>query len=204
MKERPILMSAPMVRALLAGRKTQTRRVVTVPWHNGKRCAPYAPYYRIDDGKLMAENEYGDGKLMAEDEYGDWHEQYRYGKPGDRLWVRETFRATDTHGFFYRADYGEKVKGPWTPSIFMRRHQSRITLDIVAVRVERLQEISYSDVLAEGVGRELDEQQTDAEHVGYTIEGYRELWTKINGKTDGKRWIDNPWVWVISFRPVTP
>jgi hypothetical protein len=193
MKERPILMSAPMVRAILAGRKTQMRRVVTVPWHNGKRCAPYAPYYRVEDGKLL-----------ACDEYGDWHEQHQYGKPGDRLWVRETFRATDTHGFFYRADYDKATKGPWTPSIFMRRYQSRITLEITEVRIERLQEISEEDAVAEGII--FDEAASPGSDVWVPCakENYQKLWTKINGKTNGRRWIDNPWVWVISFRPVTP
>ena len=86
MRERPILFSAPMVRAILAGRKTQTRRIVTVPWAKGSRALPYSPYY--DDC---------DGVLMAADEYGDWHPYVErvacpYGVPGDRLWVRETWR----------------------------------------------------------------------------------------------------------------
>lgn len=201
-KERPILFSGSMVRATLDGRKTQTRRVVTVPWGRRTRCQPFDPYY--DDV---------DGKLYCADEYGDWHEagewlHRRYGSPGDTLWVRETWAPISPHEFDapieecrieYRADTGSKYPGEWPddagddpgcckwrPSIHMPRWACRLRLLVKAVRVERLQAISLSDTLAEGVL------------------GFSGTWDSINAKRDKGRWswAKNPWVWVYEFERV--
>jgi hypothetical protein len=172
MKSRPILFSGEMVRAILDGRKTQTRRVITVHWHKGKRCLPYEPWY-IDT----------DGVLMVQDEYGDYHNYEQvmpcpFGQPGDELWVRETFYIDDCRyekgplpngiddmrDLYYRADgecceqipecmCAEVGKTPWRPSIHMPRWASRITLRVTSVRVERLHDISAADCLAEGIGK---------------------------------------------------
>lgn len=162
----------------------------------------------------------------GEDVFGvaDENEGYisRYGHPGDHLWVRETFydsskdskrcpttyRATfpkedDHHN---RYDRGFK----WRPSIFMRRHQSRLTLEITAIRVERLQDISEEDAQAEGIhriahGREghyyhAFETEPNPDNWTTAARAYRHLWETIHGKIGEISWDKNPWVWVIEFR----
>lgn len=187
-KERPMLFSAPMVRAILDGRKTQTRRIMKDPF-NG----------------------------------------FPHGKPGDRLWVRETWANVDTaptwngaamceeSQIVYRADFGpEPVDWNWRPSIHMPRAASRINLEITGIRVERLNDISESDAVAEGIesfrpvpgdgpGSPYDgyiyKDYTGKNAVPYFItdprESFRTLWESINGPGS---WGKNPWVWVIDFQ----
>ena len=171
MKERPILFSAPMVRALLAGTKTQTRRIIK-PQH--------LAFFNQDAAAMLS----------------DWNERpLPYGQPGDRLWVRETFGHFECNQHFkpgcnvyYRADGNCLELEPWRPSIHMPRWASRITLEITSVRVERLQDISEADAIAEGV-------YTDPACPAY--DAYAQLWDEINGLGS---WEANPWVWVIEFR----
>ena len=162
MADRPILFSAPMVRALLAGTKTQTRRVCKLDVRSG----------------------------MPEPELASLLRCCPYGVPGDRLWVRETW-APLTVGYAYRADpvWNAPPADRWHPSIHMPRAASRITLEVTGVRVERLQDISEADVIAEGCPRQML----------YGTGWYRDLWLKINGTGS---WGANPWVWVIEFRLV--
>lgn len=141
MKERPILFSGAMVRALLDGTKTQTRRALKV------RCQEIG---ERDDGSRWPWSEHPD---TAADH---WH-ACPYGQLGDRLWVRETFGHPWRHAqpdYFYRATDADVASHPdfgrWTPSIHMPRAASRILLEIVSVRVERLQDISADDCRAEG------------------------------------------------------
>ena len=172
-KERPILFSAPMVRALLAGTKTQTRRVVKVPKRMEGVTSPAGALVDFD---------------------------CPYGRPGDRLWVRETFSYDaklhfrgDRGPCWYWAD-GNPEYGDWTkprPSIHMPRWASRITLEITGVRVERLQSISEEDALAEGATLHKD-KDPDYGYAGW----YRALWESINGPDS---WAANPFVWVIEF-----
>lgn len=177
MKERPILFSAPMVRAILEGRKTQTRRVI----------------------KPQPESHLDPDSVKGAWESGFIDVKCPYGQPGDRLWVRETFawlpdglNADQNHGrYHYRADGDLAVK--WQPSIHMPRIASRITLRIKDVRVERLQDISDADALAEGV------DQTNTSIRGYAAERFKRLWSSINGADS---WHSNPWVWVIEFKKV--
>jgi hypothetical protein len=134
-----------------------------------------------------------------------------YGKPGDRLWVRETHFKYGG-GFIYRADYGnltpisDGIGGPWKPSIHMPRVASRISLEITGVRVDRLQDISNEDCVAEGItaigkgvrmpdGRyaQAGRYETKASTVRQL---YSELWESINGPDS---WAANPWVWVVEF-----
>ena len=179
MKERPILFSAPMVRALLAGTKTQTRRVIK-PRH--------LAFFNQDAAAML----------------NDWNERpLPYGQPGDRLWVRETFGFSgsgyipDIH---FRATNPEApILGRWHPSIHMRRIDSRITLEITSVRVERLQEISADDARAEGCP---DKPVPGAEQASVDLLAklwYHDLWEQINGPAS---WDANPWVWAIEFRRV--
>ena len=166
MKERPILFSGPMVRAILDGRKTQTRRVVKI------------------------------GSYRPSGPFGDHAGYCPYGKPGDRLWVRETFfNEPNFHGVsatWYRAD-NDTFPGMWKPSIHMPRRLSRITLEITAVRVESLNEINGMEAWREGCPYhpKADPEPEDM------IAWYRKLWESINGPGS---WAANPWVWVIDFR----
>ena len=182
MKERPILFSGPMVKAILDGRKTQTRRVVRPKeWANpaGRPLLNRCPY----------------------------------GAPGDKLWVRESWRPRQPGAVYYRADsydyqHDELRAGgavpQWRPSIHMPRWASRITLEVMAVRVERLQEISPDEATAEGAiewatrcGRN-DALDGRVKGIPYPINTFAELWDSINAKRT--QWLSNPWVWVIEFR----
>lgn len=216
MKERPILFSGPMVRAILEARKTQTRRVIK----------PQAWAYSEDTlGQRMIYPRSG------ADDFGDSGRpiRYPYGVPGDRLWVRETWRAFDDGDVFYRADFGDAVPvhadddpaaWMWRPSIYMPRWASRITLEVTGVRVERVQEISEDDARAEGPTPNWcgDLAGWDPEEHGYLLPGdenadddvadggyyytgrwaFAEMWDSINAKR-GHPWASNPWVWVIEF-----
>ncbi|MBN6728502.1 hypothetical protein [Burkholderia multivorans] len=217
MIERPILFNGPMVRAILEGRKTQTRRVVRHQPPGATREVftfhhpdPRTHYWAFDGGSLL-----------------DWSHPCPQGEIGDRLYVRETWQHSN-HPFgpyesdclvFYRADYLDDPLGPdlersadgirreWRPSIHMPRAAARITLEITGVRVERLQHISESDARAEGVTIE------ERHKVGYCLGGSRgadrppsirafhDLWDSLNAAR-GHGWDVNPWVWRIEFRRI--
>ncbi|MCI2243836.1 hypothetical protein L3067_04335 [Xanthomonas sp. PPL568] len=192
MKERPILFNGAMVRAILAGQKTQTRRLL-----KSQHVAAFAAL----------------GQRPC-----------HLGKPGDRLWVRESYAdllgtgiehrpdpsgpmqryayAADTPpgsaGDFARKDYGVR----WRPSIHMPREACRLVLEITEVRVERLQQISEADATAEGIERYVDDGVT---YYGPHGRGdarpdvaFRDLWTSTGGD-----WDSNPWVWAIGFKRVS-
>lgn len=192
-KERPLLFSGAMVRALLAGSKTQTRRVV-----------------KMRDGSLMDDEDLScDGRTVMDftKTYPTWQElRCPYGQPGTRLWVRETFRYTPhlEAKIKYRADYGDtflstlaETMATWKPSIFMPRVASRILLEITAVRCERLQDISEADAVAEGV-KPFVPVPGDGESMT-AKQMYARLWESINGPNS---WAANPWVWVVEFKVV--
>lgn len=198
MAERPILMSAPMVRALIEGTKTQTRRVVA--------------------DRHLAQIDLSRTPCRA-----NWSKPMPYGQPGDRLWVRETWMpdppCDGTWGYTawagsrigqisavperfrkpefcnYRATWPHKEDGMrWTPGIHMPRWASRITLEVTGVRVERLQDISTSDAEAEGwPGPDAENSISST----YPIAWYSKLWEEINGPGS---WTANPWVWCVAFR----
>lgn len=196
MKERPIIFSGPMVRAIRADLKTQTRRIVKpAPDRDfGRRCVvqPHELAGEINAGRLR---------------------NSAYGVPGDRLWVRETFAgsiAYERQGYplkewgnkiWYLAD-GEPRSGQWTqprPSIHMPRCLSRITLEIVSVRIERLHVITNADALAEGVDVHPNHHGKPPTSIYSAVQAYRDLWESIHGPGS---WDANPWVWVIGFRKV--
>lgn len=217
MKERPILFSAPMVRALLEGTKTQTRRIVK-PQPSDDAVRLYAGCIVAHEMECCETGGYLGFGFQDEDRL--W--RCPYGQPGDRLWVRETLQRFDREPptIQYAADltpmpavrqtgahpmgaalwpWGEKKK---RVSIHMDRWASRITLEINSVRVERLQDISDADARAEGSER-LDVLPDRSGPVGPCLyatarDSYRYLWGSINGPGS---WDANPWVWVISFRP---
>ena len=230
-KERPILFSAPMVRALLDGRKTVTRRA----------CKPQP--------SVSAHTTSADGSPMT-----SWWETGKdivrcpYGQPGDRLWVRETFALLGNEdgvcvdwadnvikgdeqdaARIYRAscppgDYGlaqipakaewkpdteaMEYDGAWRPSIHMPRWASRILLEVTGVRVERLQDISGEQALAEGIYSNPDANGMYTPDGDYhtskqdgPVRAFAALWEKINGDN---AWNANPWVWVVKFKRATP
>jgi len=187
MKERPILFSGEMVRAILEGRKTMTRRVVKLPrWAlpGSLECDGTIPFWP------MAEDMYGDSKRI----------ECPYGQVGDLLWVKETFAQVDGDELYFRASDSELTEEEreegmkWKPSIFMPRWASRITLEIVSVMVERLQDITEEDAKAEGTHL-YRRTRPDTEY----RENYRTLWEKING---AESWAANPYVWVIEFKKI--
>lgn len=248
MKERPILFSSAMVRAILEGRKTQTRRVIN-PQPRSTCCTggvidkPISP---TDIWHLAGyENTWGfrsssTGVALS----GAW--KCHYGQPGDRLWVRETYRIASinarTASQFWTIQFKEGFGvlphpqperelflplverdeftesntgidfGKWRPSIHMPRWASRITLEVVSVRVERLQDISDDDAVAEGVkdlchcGDYVQDHGYHSGHGAVSMPGYARdefsgLWDSINAKR-GYSWESNPWVWVIEFKRV--
>lgn len=206
MKERPILFSGEMVRAILAGRKTQTRRVV-------KPQPEYVKNFTKNSGEMYHAWK---GKRV---EFSSFMAACPYGQPGDRLWVRETWCNASDNGLcapcdnypIYRAsdpEYGTECDGwRWKPSIFMPRKASRITLEVAGVRVERLNEISEKDSAAEGIGLSNGSATGQRYYEIWTGKKwacnlssknvYMSLWEDINGPGS---WASNPWVWVIEFK----
>lgn len=198
-KCRPILFSGEMVRAILEGRKTQTRRVVKPQpantgqwdWQFTKTDSPGGSEW------LLWSSMVGDG--------GTW--KCPYGSPGDTLWVRETWGQIDCKSdnpidsVLYKADAhldgiatSEAMEGYWRPSIHMPRWASRLTLEVTGVRVERLQEIAYGDCIAEGC------DMSDVHYrPGWDVSKFRETWNQLNARR-GYPWESNPWVWVIEFK----
>lgn len=208
-KERPILFQGSMIRAVLQGRKTVTRRLV-------KATKAHADgFMMLDHGKgWWPYNAFGD---FASDHEGmEYPIACPYGRPGDRLWVREAWarirvaQAPDQEWVVYRegdnrTDYG----GPWKPGIHMFRRDSRILLEVTDVRVERLQDISDKEIEAEGI--DLDaladgQERYDMCHAGSGADGrptLRTAWRNLWESTGGD-WDANPWVWCVSFKRVTP
>ncbi|RUJ17966.1 hypothetical protein IPC371_18825 [Pseudomonas aeruginosa] len=224
-RERPILFNDQMVRAILEGRKTVTRRVMKpqpTPSKDGGHNWPC----NVHQSMLHVERELQNGE-------GCWcglaEAACPFGQPGERLWVREawtidllaaysTEKGYDSeYELRYRTDDASREihvapgepdpylalydsqRGDWRPSIHMPRWASRILLEITAVRIERLQDISDDQAIAEGI----DTHPTGFYGNGCITAGgaFLELWESING--DGK-WAANPWVWVVEFKRVTP
>jgi hypothetical protein len=188
MKERPILFSGPMIRAILEGRKTQTRRIIKA--YQDERTPGW--YFAKVRGGMVA----GWQPERPIEPYMGIVTDCPYGQPGDRLWVRETWCECDGdtgRSVAYRADEWADCpadNGQWRPSIFMPRWASRITLEVTGVRVERVQDISFNDALAEGM-------QDTGSIKDNPFAQYFELWDQINPKYN---WTSNPWVWVVEFQ----
>ena len=195
MKERPILFSGDMVRAILEGRKTQTRRVVSDAngafWdHPGyKPCIGST----LDDGKMVV---YWRNVDTLEIVPFAPSPKCPYGQPGDRLWVRETWGWHTDGRLVYKADKADEEleSGRWHSSIHLFRWMSRITLEITSVRISRLNEITEDDCEAEGV------TPFFAGVINWYRPAFEILWDKINGRKYS--WASNPWVWVIAFKIV--
>lgn len=216
MKERPILFSTEMVKAILDGRKSQTRRVIK----------PQPEYQDYMNKPSLHWNQCGGRSLEEIALYCP------YGKPGERLWVRERINKHGDGNAPYTCTYDADLspvtatchvmwcgRSTWEwgdkrnvlPSIFMPRWASRITLEIVNVRVERVRDISFEDCLSEGCSDKYEHYDANCKHEvnGECCQGWHYgqkwnfyyLWNSINAKR-GYGWDVNPWVWVVEFRRV--
>ena len=202
MKERPILFSSPMLRAILEGRKTMTRRVIKLDEFSESTTPGY-------DFAFRKRGLWHDVRLadMLDPPRRNYPGACPYGTIGDRLWVRETWapHPQDSSTVFYRAtvdaEPGIRVwDGPWKPSIHMPRWASRINLEITGIRVERVQDISEEDARAEGLWCKFDGQGCEGQCHKCSAtakEAFEALWDSINAKSHP--WASNPWVWVIEF-----
>lgn len=222
-KERPILFSDPMVRAILEGQKTVTRRVPST-----EACVNYDEHhpYAIRDRKALWHT------YATLDEFVE--RRSPYGKPGDVLWVREAWQYTDVGGvggdltdlpfpeYQYRATYTSPVYcspiTKWKPSIFMPRTACRLKLRVTDVRVERLQEISDEQCIAEGIeliggqfndspvfkdySRGARNDATQGDGFGYPRNSFESLWDSINQERGYGR-DTNPWVWTVEFERIS-
>lgn len=193
MTERPIIFSGPMVLAILAGTKTQTRRVA-MRRHFSAEFHARGPAVGVQ-------------QALAEMFHAP-HVRRPYGVPGDRLWVRETFRqhpgSTSVH---YAADPDEVSGGPWRSPIYMPRWASRVAIEVTAVRVERLQDITEDDAIAEGMTTDPRPGKVNGQpatlHPMSHRQAYIWAWDMLNAKR-GHAWASNPWVWCVSFRRIEP
>lgn len=224
MKERPVIFNGEMVRAILDGRKTQTRRVMKVQpkpsetrpgdfWFSSKKLE-----------SMVHVSDFMPGNSPVSDCHLFFQEHCcPFGQVGDRLWVREAFRvhsrATDVSTLVYRASernsWTEQTRRvpvlvcnkqvspeKWTPSIHMPRWASRILLEITAVRVERLNDISQADAIAEGgppSHPSIDAVSRDYGFPDFSRSWLAQTWQHIYGE---ESWSANPWVWVIEFKRV--
>lgn len=193
---KPILFNGEMVKAILDGRKTQTRRVIKVQPPGDDYVFSTILDTTGDQKKVGKHNWYNDNSKPDSKYFSN-----PYGLPGDKLWVRETWReTTDQPGVMYRADGWEdciaQYNLKWRPSIHMPRWASRITLEITGVRVDRVQDIKPIDCVAEGI-YEPKYNYKRYEGMMATI-AFEKVWNSINAKR-GFGWDTNPWVWVIEF-----
>lgn len=195
---KPIIFSGAMVRAILSGQKTQTRRVVNPKPSMSHLLAPRM--HTLREGPMGVPR------------------SCPYGKPGDRLWVREMFlidnpeyvatyksepwrgtpNPSDAEVYYFASEKDPSIFPRWKPSIHMPRWASRITLEVTDVRVERLQDITEDDAKAEGCSLVIIDGFVEC---GTRKTTFRKLWDSINAKR-GFGWDANPWVWCISFKIV--
>ena len=195
MKTHPILFSTEMVQAILAGRKTQTRRVMKPqPSEN-------VLWSSFGFSTLTPENHI-EGRGNFPEGYGSKFFKLKYGKPGDLLWVRESFVKFETFNetlFSYKASPKTDLDVNWRPSIHMPKDACRIWLRITNIDVERLKNITEEDAIAEGVEKE-EEYFLNYKGNNFVydnaIGSFKSLWQSINGD---QSWRDNPFVWVVEF-----
>jgi hypothetical protein len=216
-KERPIIFSGDMVRAILEDRKTQTRRVVKVLLKDkmpaNQVCEDGGGNWIAWSGAISEKHD------MAEETKRQYPngEGFKcpHGKPGGRLYVKETLALEVVPGsgsrgpIAYRADCDREMNscpfpraeyGAWESTMFMPRARSRILLEVVSVRVERVQSITKMDAIAEGIQLPLLFADEPVPSADYAQRAYSFLWDSINGKKTGCSWADNCWVWVVEFK----
>ncbi len=197
MKERPIIFSTEMVQKILSGTKTQTRRVMEVQPTDGQKLVTNLDSTGSDARKIRGKHQWTSfypNSCRVKDQSDYFSSPYGYVE--DRLWVRETYTLSGKK-CIYRADHNLDILS-WQSPIFMPRSLSRITLEITNLRVERLNDITESDAIAEGCAG-LHLQQLDAPQTFLKPQKhFAHVWDEINGKK-GFTWATNPFVWVIEF-----
>lgn len=212
MKERPILFSGAMVRAILEGRKTVTRRMIKPSMRSADT---QFELHQEQDGSWRPMHTFDESSM---DHLGTEHPiACPYGQVGDRLWVRESFADLQGTGIEHRPDaagplqrYAFAADSPpgsagdearkdfgikWKPSIHMPRAVCRILLEITGLRVERLQVITTEQLIAEGLQTRLREHDAECD----LLHQWKELWASLNGE---ESWDANPWVWVVEFKRI--
>jgi len=226
LKDKPIPFSTPMVQAIKERRKTMTRRIIKCDWLDKVEVDKTGFTAATPPGFISVRGTFPSG------EYGDKHIKLPY-QVGQRLWVKETWakvpmtaywhdltiphqelKNSDARGDGWWAVYKagwDRVSPGWKSSRFMPRWASRITLEVVSIRAERVQDINGADAFAEG-GPCSAWAEMDWDDDGYptsyvkrdqrAVEEFEELWDRLNGKT--YPWSSNPWVWVIEFKVVEP
>lgn len=208
---KPILFSTLMVQALLRGEKTQTRRKIKPTSKNGN-CGIRVS--KNKDGIITEVCGYDEDERCWDENGSPYSVNNKY-RVGDVLWVRETFQIVPSNMIFYKADPENKAAGNWKPSIFMPKEAARIFLKVKEVRVEKVQDISESDAIEEGIiklNQSFAQLLTDGiQYLDYSKkpelfndglsgkESYKSLWEKINGPGS---WDLNPWVWVYNFERI--
>lgn len=206
MKERPILFSSAMVRAILEGRKTMTRRVikdVDRARHLNAAGNSGCPYGQPGDRLWVRETFFALGRwetrFNAKKRRDEWH-FVDMTDPSENGYLYVADGISNTGAFIKRRSDFEPMY--WKrPAIFMPRWASRIDLEITGVRVERLQDISVDDCLAEGIDRSQIGEMTYITMPSHMRERFKKLWESINGPGS---WDANPWVWVVEFKRVQP
>lgn len=224
--ERPMIFNSEMVRAILDGRKTQTRRVI--------KPQPKFKYHKVCNKEVWCWKQYVWGKDGLSPNVLSIGSNCPYGKVGDVLWVKEKYRvaslvssncdgtttfdiqfADDSYKRVSEIEPSSKPAGRWYSSIFMPKWATRIWLEITGIRVERVQDISEKDAKAEGIKPYPNDIPITVQGIGAGCEGYIaevgkltkhklafcELWDSINAKR-GFGWDKNPWVWVIEFKRI--
>ena len=217
-KERPILFSAPMVRAILDDAKTQTRRLLKLPNWSTQQWDEL----EIESGPCLdTKGETFWPCIIAKASGCLADIPCPYGAPGDRLWVKETWyddlfdrKPGEVNDLHYRADHDcadweagcpcrdDAGRSCWKSARLMPRWASRLLLEVVSVRVERLQEITEEDAIAEGIAKRETASGFECDGVLAVTarDAFEMLWDRVNGKTSP--WADNPWVFVVEFRRV--
>lgn len=219
MKETPILFTGEMVRAILSGAKTETRRLSGLEKLNTSYFKDRVAKVECRDGLWQFWTKDAGASALPV-----FLARCPYGGKGGSLWVKETFQQAPIPGmgsdiplFVYRADdpkafWNRQSIGKWKPSIFMPRAASRITLKIVSVRVERLKDMFAADCVREGIP--LESHKCGCEICSNTsnlcpatqsglMTAFQELWDSINQKS-GFGWDSNPWVWIVAFQRIKP
>jgi hypothetical protein len=223
--ERPIIFSTLMVQAILEGRKIMTRRIVKIPDVQANpdrfRYAGNSNEIEIPTPAIGCDDRMWHQFKVINNNGTSWNDVCPYGKPGDRLWVRETFFSAKKFkeapllangpDFYYKSDNAIIGDHKWKPSIHMPKAAARIWLEITKIRVERLHSITEEDATAEGIEMMTNSVRTSLPKICFRIYttnnswdvspifSFYSLWENINGYGS---WQENPWVWVIEFKRV--
>lgn len=198
--EYPIIFSSESVKAILDGRKTQTRRIIKLPKEPKEGCGK-ANWDLATKPQWAKDNEFAFIDMAFPTDTYPTMARCSYGKVGDLLWVKEGWacagdiRMQARGAVVYKADYGDTGKFKFKSPIHMPKWAARIWLEITGIKVETLQEITIEDIWAEGRSPSL----SDDEDYSAGYEWFADLWDSINAKR-GFGWESNPWVWVIEFK----